>query len=279
MSASGDGSKLPSSHDQLDFITVVGIAALVYTGSVFLHEVIGHGGACLAVGGRILSIGAYYLDCDTKGLSEWASRVVAAAGNTANALLAFLAWFLMRRALPERTNQFLFWWLLFTVNALAWSGYYLFSGVMNIGDWGSSRDGVLFGVGRLWAWRIGLSVIGAGLYVFNAWLAARSLGQCFGGTSRRIGLGFRWTITAYLTGAAISILTGLLNPLGFVIVLMSAAASSLGGTSGLLWLPSWMERNSREPELKITRNWTWISAGALVAILYAVFLGPTIRLH
>ena len=49
----------------IDRLTIVGVAAFAYVLTAFFHEGVGHGGACLAVGGHPLAGGAYYFDCET----------------------------------------------------------------------------------------------------------------------------------------------------------------------------------------------------------------------
>jgi hypothetical protein len=77
----------------------------------------------------------------------------------------------------------------------------------------------------------------------------------------------------------LSVAVGLLNPHGIVIVLISSAASSLGGTSGLAWMMQMLDRKkiTSDAPLKLERNWAWIVVGVVVASLYALILGPTIR--
>ncbi|MGH7412241.1 MAG: hypothetical protein ACREJ6_14440, partial [Candidatus Methylomirabilis sp.] len=72
---------------------------------------------------------------------------------------------------------------------------------------------------------------------------------------------------------------GLLNPHGLIIVLISAAASSLGGTSGLAWMMQLLDRkkSSFAGPLSLERNWPWVIAGFVVTMLYALILGPTLR--
>src|SRR5262249_57490122 len=55
------------------------------------------------------------------------------------------------------------------------------------------------------------------------------------------------TLLPYLVGGATFVLAGVLNPLGWIYVLISAVAASLGGTSLLAWYPVlWARRPSAE---------------------------------
>jgi hypothetical protein len=73
---------------------------------------------------------------------------------------------------------------------------------------------------------------------------------------------------------------GLLNPYGWVIVLISAMASSFGGTSGLAWEMSLMskDRATGEAPLQIERSMRWIVAGVVITLLYTIAFGPSIKL-
>jgi hypothetical protein len=87
------------------------------------------------------------------------------------------------------------------------------------------------------------------------------------------------SLTSYVTGAVMSVLVGFLNPHGIVIVLISAAASSLGGTSGLAWMMQLLDRKkvTSDPPLAIARKWSWIITGLVIALLYAAIFGPTVH--
>jgi len=117
---------------------------------------------------------------------------------------------------------------------------------------------------------------GWGVVVLSARLIAPRLE---GDAQARVRQGGRWNLIAYLTGAVVYLLIGLLNPLGLVILLESALPSSLGGSSGLLWMTKWLDR--RKPAtghaLSIDRSPGWILAACAVTIGYALILGPTRR--
>lgn len=260
------------SHDAAgrpDMLTLVAIAALVYVIAVFFHELGGHGGACVALGGHPRALGAYYFDCDDSNLSSVQVRLIAAAGNTVNLMMAALALPLVKRVSSWYASWF--WWLLFTVSVLDWSGYFLFSGVSGIGDWGGDAGAVFFGVAPQWVWRAALALGGGGLYFACAVMAARQLRHIVHARSdaRRI------TLIAYLAGGLLALLVGLLNPIGLVIVLGSALASTLGGTSGLLWLSGMIPRGAALSSRQLGRSWGWIIAGLVVTLLFAIVLGPS----
>lgn len=258
-------------HGRPDGPTLIAIAMLVYVVAVVLHELGGHGGACMAFGGYPRELGAYYFDCNYRGMSGAHVRLTAAAGNTANLIVAVIAFPLVKYAYSWYGKWF--WWLLFTVSLFDWAGYFLFSGFSGIGDWGGGPDEVLYGVAPQWVWRVILVLAGAGLYVASAVLAARRLRHFVHSTTEAK----RITISAYVAGGLLALLVGLLNPIGVVVVLTSALASSLGGTSGLLWLTRMAPHriDTGPPPRQLGRSWGWIIAGLVVTLLFALVLGPS----
>src|SRR5208282_5248241 len=50
-----------------DLVTLVAIGLLAYAAADIAHHVLGHGGACLALGGRIVSLSSIFADCTVRG--------------------------------------------------------------------------------------------------------------------------------------------------------------------------------------------------------------------
>lgn len=265
----------PDGRGKVDVPTLAGMAALVYVASTLLHEGAGHGLACLAVGAPPRAWSAYYFDCDFIGLPMSAGRIVAAAGSTVNLVVALLCLGLWRLARDTASTLRLFLWLAFTVNAFEWAGYFLYSGVTGVGDWGG--DGVLAGVVHAPQARVVMVAVGAVCYYW--WTTSRSarmLGAMLGGTPTARRTGQRVSAIAYAVGGVVAVLISLLNPLGSIIVLGSAAAASFGGTVGLLFVAFGMPRDSRAGGPSVVRNWAWVAAGAVAVVAYAAILGPSI---
>ncbi len=260
-----------------DLLTVAGMAAVIYCLSVMLHEGLGHGGACLAVGSQPKAWGAFYFDCDTHLDPPWKWRVVAAAGNTVNLIVAAIAGLVLRGVALDRSTTRLALTLFIAVNLFTWSGYFLFSGLTGIGDWGDQKEAVLWQVEPGFAWRSGLFAFGLATYVGSMRLTGRLLGTIFGGARESRREARRVVATAYLTGSFLSLLIGLLNPVGLFVTLASAAASSFGGTAGFWSAPGFMRLDGTMPTPRVERSWPWIMAGVLVAGAYAAVLGRSIK--
>jgi len=260
---------------RVDMWTLVGLALLLLPLLTMGHELLGHALTCVASGHRPSQLGAYYVECPQTG--PWSRRIVAMAGTGVDVLLALLAcvaWRKARRPLPR-----LVWWIVFTVKGMVAAGYWMFSGVTNLGDWGPAMGG---GIGPLpwpWLWRAVMFAVGLYVYIAVVRRAIRMMVAMLGGgpqarvTKRNIAM------TIYLVGGGSSVLVSLLNPLGIVITLMSAVASSFGGTAGLFNV-AWSRRFDEPPRhFVIGRHYAILVAGVLTTIVFAVVLGPTIYLR
>jgi hypothetical protein len=114
----------PSSSD---IATLAALGVLGHIVADVVHEVIGHGGAAVAFGARITLLTSVFFR------SEPGSRLIDAAGPTANLIVGFLFLDLAKRARSGTTG---FFFLLAAAFNFFWcAGYFLFSGATNQGDW------------------------------------------------------------------------------------------------------------------------------------------------
>ena len=218
--------------ERSDIVTVVGISLLAYALSNVLHEGVGHGGACLLVGGVPQSLSSMAFECGLGQGGPWARRLVAAGGTLVNLAAAGLGFALLRHRRRKSAQVQYFVWLFATVNLLQGTGYFLFSGVGDVGDWAAFINGM----GARTMWRVGLILLGAVTYYLGVRLALAQLTPFIGGKApMRYRRANTLMLTPYLSGGALYIGAGTLNPAGPMLIALSAAASSLGGTSGLAW--------------------------------------------
>ena len=253
----------------LDIWTVGGIALVVFAIANVMHEGVGHGGACILGGGHPLVLSSVHFDCSIE------NRWIAAGGTIANFILAPVCWLALR--FTRKTTVRYALWLSMTINLLQGGGYFLFSGIGNIGDWAY----VIKGLEPRVLFRVGLALLGAGTYIAFVWFALAQI-KPFTGMAQpeRWQRAKKLTLFPYLLGGALYTISGMLNPVGMALVAISAAAASFGGTSGLAWMWQVPRGKSADDSIlpePIERSRGWIIAGAIAAIVYIGVLGPGIR--
>src|SRR6267143_4318792 len=253
--------------------TVVAIAAVAYVCASILHEGIGHGGACVLTGGKPVAISTVHFECDHEG------RLVAAGGTIVNFAAGLMCWFGLR-IVSHATRLRYFLWLSMTINFLQAGGYFLFSGVGNIGDWAV----VIQGFQPAWLWRVGLTMLGVGSYLIFVWIALLEMRPFLGQAGpERLQRAKKLTLVPYFTGGILSCVAGLFNPVGMILVAISAAAASFGGTSGLAWM--WqMFRGDRIPRTAfemppLSRSLGWMITAGIMGALFISVLGPGLKFH
>jgi hypothetical protein len=264
-----------------DFLTLVAKSVLAYLFATMLHEHLGHALAALLLGAPLTELGAFYVAYNSDLLSDLSRRIVDLAGPGMSFLTGLVGFVLLGRFLKASSQLKYFLWLFGSISLLTATGYMLFSGVSGLGDFGNTPDGATFQLEPAWLWRILLIVIGGASYFLVARFSAGKMNILIGGEgSERIRRAQTFAVFSYLSGALASILTGLLNPYGMIIVLISAMASSIGGTSGLLWMMQFLKGMKPGGGLpfQLGRKWSWIVIGFVFMLLYGLLLGPSIML-
>jgi hypothetical protein len=262
-------------QDAIDCPTVVAIAVLAYTIANVVHEGLGHGAAALLLGARPTMLNAIFFNYDEATASPAAQRMISAAGSVVNVVVGLPLLAIMSRVRSTRWRYFL--WLFAAVNLLTAFGYLLYSGIAGIGDWARVVDGLT----PAWLFRAGLIALGFILYFIVAprLLMPRIdpfLGRVPAERERRART---LSLLPYLAGGTALVLAGLFNPLGWRLVMISAAAASFGGTSLLAWypaIPRKPEPGTSDQPLGIGRSIGWILAAAVVLLVFVCVLGPGI---
>jgi hypothetical protein len=249
-----------------DRVTVIAIAAIACVVQDVLHEGLGHGVTAWLSGARSVTMSTVALQSDID------TRLIAANGTLVNLLFAAIFWLLLRHAgdLRPRTRYFLV--LALMGNLFTGTGYFLFSGVLNFGDWAV----VIRGLEPHWAWQAGLILVGIASYWASMVVVGAEMEpfrQKGGRSPRVVGLCY----TPYFTDGILAFLGGLMNPMGFFYVIASALPSTLGANAGLLSLPfvmqKWRPVHAQEPVGPISRSAVWIASGAGAAVLFIFVLG------
>lgn len=261
----------------VDWLTVIALAALAYVTGTALHEHLGHAASCAALGSNVQKFGAFYVECNDSRLGATAVKLVALAGPVVSLLTGLVCARLLRVMRTPLAR--LFTWMLASIGLMTAFGYMMFSGVAGIGDLGIGNDGLLHDVAMPWLWRVLMAGVGYFFYDRSVVWSMRTLAGIIGGREERPQRVQRIALLTYLAGAVTCIVIGLFNPEGIVIVLTSAAAASLGGTSGFAWGPPRTRIGAGDSDAVILpRSWAWIATSIVLVLAYAIVFGPTITM-
>jgi hypothetical protein len=179
------------------------------------HEAIGHGGACLATGGRVVLLTSVFFRC------EPGSSFVDVAGTLMNLAVAGLAWLAWTKGTPSPTLR-LFAIFVFAFNALWGTGYLIYSAVLDTGDLAFVWR--LNPVAEPWLWRILLGV--AGVFLYSR--AMRTLAPLL---PPRLPV-----LLVYLSAGALAVSSVTLARTDLLAAVREALAESLLASAGLAYL-------------------------------------------
>ncbi|MEK6752644.1 MAG: hypothetical protein AABZ00_10305 [Chloroflexota bacterium] len=264
-----------------DLLTLIALSAFSFILATALHEHGGHALACALVGGNIKELGAFYVDCDPATISGMANRFVAFAGPLISLITGIIGMYFLNRTSKTNSQLKYFLWHFGTVNLMTATGYLLFSGISGLGDFGTGESGMFFQAQPEWLYRVILTVLGLGSYLWVILVSLRKMDSFIGGEGmERVNRAQMLSLASYLTGGIVSVLIGLLNPYGIIIVLISSFASSMGGTSGLAWMMQLLDRKKTtgDEPFVMQRSWAWIGGSIAFLVIYAIMFGPTIYL-
>ncbi len=251
-----------------DRVTVICLAFLGCICQTVLHEGVGHALTAWLTGAHQITISTVALQSDNS------SRLISAAGTLVNLIVAAIVWLVLLK--PHRFSPTLRYFLILLMagNLFTGTGYFLFSGVINFGDWAA----VIAGLQPHWAWRLALILVGAASYYGSMLLVASKLRPFLPDNepSHRVR-GLTWV--PYIAQAVLSAMAGVLNPAGLFYVVASALPATLGANAGLLNFPTMMrgwKRNEPEPVPPIPRSRAWIVVTVVASALFIGVLGPGI---
>jgi hypothetical protein len=264
-------ASMESVSGERDVATIIAISIVASVIGNLLHEGVGHGGACLLAGAHARVLSTVHFECSQD------SRFISAGGTLVNCIAGFVCWLALRFVNHAHARLRYFLWLLMTGNLLSGGGYFMFSGIGNFGDWAD----VIRGFSPAWLWRVGLTLLGVVSYLLVVWLALRELRPFLSERDWRRGGAKDLTIIPYITGGVLSTAAGILNPVSWILVPLSAAAASFGGNSGMAWMTQCLGTRfaPKIPTQPFTlkRSRGWIIAALLVAVLFIGVLGRGVR--
>ncbi len=245
-------------------LTLLAVACTAYLAADVAHEGLGHGGACLALGGKIVYFSTTYEDCSIR------SRLIDGAGPIAGILVAVLAWAKLRLAPPPSDASRAFLALVFAFTAFWNVGYMIKSGLTDQGDWAF----VIQGLQPSAIWHTGLTILGIILYAAAMRVLGGLIAGRLQGTPGPRPLTF--ALTAYLAAGFLSAAAAFLDPRGASTIFTDALPSSLGSI-GLVWVGWLIHRRSPTLRVALAPSPAWIATGFASAIFFIAVLGPGLR--
>jgi hypothetical protein len=237
-----------------DVPTVVAIAIAAMCIVTVDHEAIGHGSACLLLGGHITKLTSVYFACTMK------ARLIAGAGPFFNLIGALAAWLLLQ--FVPRMPRLRLLLLLVTAFAVFWeAGYLLKAMITQDGDtYFAAR--AAFGAPELW-WRMTGCCLGLLLYMVGTRATVASA-RSFPSNTPMIA----W-IAASLTATAAAVLyTEGRSDAVFQATLEIGAASL-----PLLLISRYRTKSSNTAVLAVQQSTTWIVGSAIFYLAFAATLG------
>jgi len=258
-----------------DGITVVSIAAIAMSLNVAFHEG-AHALTCVAVGSDLQEYSALYVSCDSPTMLQ--QKIVAGSAPVFNLLAGMFMWILLRRGRERSPEGQLFLWLFMLMNWFYAAGYWIFSGVANIGDWAVVIDGWQ----PTWVLRAMMIILGIFSYMVFVNLGLQAFGRMAGGEpDDQIRRGNMLSIIAYVASVLVILLAGVFCPYGPLSLPVTAGLfAAMGALSPLLWMMRWFrlerfQKLYKEP-LEIRRRWSWLVTAVIVVFVYARILGMTL---
>lgn len=236
--------------------TIAAIAILAACIVTADHEAIGHGSACLALGGHILKLTSVYFACSVK--SPW----IDIGGPLGNLIGGALAWIALR-FVSQGTSRLRLLLTLITALALFWeAGYLLKAMIAADGDsYFAARD--TLGEPQGW-WRAAGCALGIALYGLGLRATASS--------ARALALVPNGLKLCWLAATLASVAAAALYAPGPVDAMHQAALEIGVASWPLLILPRWLAAaDGTAPQL--VRSFGWIAGAVIVYALFAATLG------
>jgi hypothetical protein len=243
--------------------TIVSMAILAIATSALLHEGLGHGLTAYLRGDIPIMVTSSHLD-DIRP-----DRLVDAAGTLVNIAAGILA-MLASNLAGRRANLRYFLWLLGSFNLMDAAGYFLFSGIIGVGDW----QAVIAGLPHPIALHILMSLFGAVFYFLVVALMARLIKPFVPhpATYNTIGR------LPYYSACIFYCFAGAFDPLGIKLLFLSTIPAAFGGLSGLMWADSCLPTTTSVPTLVVTRQPAWWVAATILGVAFILMLGRGIPL-
>jgi len=261
-------TSFPAKDLQLNALTLAAVGALACVAADMVHEAVGHGTAAWLMADPILSLSTVAIQ------TSHPSRLVSAAGTTANLIVGVLSLLLLRR-IRQLTPSSYFLWVFGAFNLFN-VGYLVVSALMNSGDWAN----VVAGLSPPWLWRCVVGLLGMIFYVLSLrWIAGFAIDfvnhrQLAVEDSRRLV----WP--AYLSAGVVLTVASILNPISPSLILVSGFGASFGLNCGFLFLPPIIAGKAAYHgvgEGRVPLSTFWLILSVFISGLFIGILGPGIH--
>jgi hypothetical protein len=252
----------------LSVVTLAAVGATACVVADVVHEVLGHGTASWLTGNHIISLSTVA----TQNLS--ASRMVSAAGTSANAIAGILSFLLLRRFRTLTPLAYFLW--VFGAFNLFNVGYLVASAFMDSGDWAN----VVSGLTPAWFWRLLLGFAGISLYVVGFRWAASFIINFVNQGEVAVADRRRLVWPAYFAGGVVLTLASILNPISPSLILISGIGASFGLNFGFLLLPDYVACKAQSKGAATSRvpfSAYWLVVALSSSGLFIGVLGPGIH--
>lgn len=250
---------MPAHHSKLSIfgtaVVSVGLAAL-------LHEGLGHGVTAWLRGDVVTELTSNHLS------SLHPDRLVDAGGTLVNLVTGIIC-LIATRLTGNRANLRYFLWFFAAVNLLEGAGYFLFSGILSVGDW----DAVIAGLPHQALLHIAMAVFGAALYVLCVRMIAVAARPFVESRAEYNTVGR----LPYLAACIFYCIAGAFDPLGVRLLFLSTIPAAFGGLSGLLWADTLMPRTAPVHPLVVKTSPAWLWTAAIFACAFVAVLGRGIE--
>ena len=243
-----------------DAKTITAMAVVASAAATFLHEGVGHGLTAWLRGDIPTELTSNHLNAVRP------DRLVSAGGTLVNLIVGCFAYLASRNTAGSNRRYFL--WLFSAFNLLAGAGYFLFSGVLGLGDW----NDVIAAIPAQSVLRIGMAVFGAALYFAVVRLLAVGVRPFCPARGQYNVVGR----LPYIVACLFSCIAGSLDPMGLRLFFLSTVPAAFGGSSGLIWADCLMPRHASVSQL-VERSPLWWIAALVLGIAYIAILGRGVR--
>ena len=254
-----------------DILTLISISIVAYALEIIVHEIIGHGGICLVVGGQPLAVTSTDLFCKLANAPEWKYKFMVSGGGLANFLAVVFCLFSLHIKRYQPHSAY-FLWVLLNLNMFLASSYLIASPLLGFGDW----DSFVSDLPMSTIWRFALILSGIGCSIYGMKASINALEFQFG----KLGDGWVKLLSRVppFTVGMVGLLLAFVSPLDWKRSLALAAGSLIA----LLWmlnLHAWSQspsNNEVTSDILLDRNPFWLVGGAAAFIFLVTILAPGI---